>query len=134
MDYIMTDFQGAMGLSQLSKLKKLLERRREIASIYCNSMRHSTHRTPFPFNENFAYQSFPVIFDSLTEKIESYWKKSGIEIIRPIHYPLHRLLEWDRKKFPHAERMARKLYSLPLYPTLTKKEIEKISKSLAAFI
>jgi dTDP-4-amino-4,6-dideoxygalactose transaminase len=134
MDCIMTDFQGAMGLSQFSKLKKLLERRREIASIYCNSMRHSTHRTPYPYSENFAYQSFPIMFDSLTEKIERYWKKSGIGIFRPINYPLHRLLDWDRKKFPNAERMAKKLYALPLYPTLTKKEIEKISKSLAAFI
>ncbi len=134
MDYVMTDFQGAMGLSQLTKLTKLLGRRREIASIYYNSMRHSTHRTPYPYNENFAYQSFPIMFDSLTEKIESYWKKSGIEIVRPVNYPLHRLLERDRKEFPHAERMTRKLYALPLYPTLTKKEIEKISKTLASFI
>ncbi len=134
LDYVMTDFQGAMGLAQLSKLKKLLGRRREIASIYSNSMRHSTHRTPCPYNENFAYQSFPVIFDSLTEKIENFWKKNAIEVIRPINYPLHRLLDQDRKEFPNTERITRKLYALPLYPTLTKKEIEKISKSLASFI
>jgi dTDP-4-amino-4,6-dideoxygalactose transaminase len=36
--------------------------------------------------------------------------------------------------FPVADRLSKKLYSVPIYPTLTKKEIDKISKLLSAFI
>ena len=46
-DYIMTDFQAAMGISQVNKLPSLLQRRRDIARIYYNALRLTTHKTFF---------------------------------------------------------------------------------------
>ncbi|MBN2159899.1 MAG: DegT/DnrJ/EryC1/StrS aminotransferase family protein [Spirochaetes bacterium] len=133
-DYTMTDFQGAMGISQLAKLPDLLGRRREIAKIYHDSIRITPHKTPFLYNDQFAYQTFPVLFNVSNEKIESYWRKTRIEAIRPVGHPLHAILGLSGADYPHSERLSRKLFSLPLYPTLSRKDVEKISKNLASFI
>jgi perosamine synthetase len=133
-DYSMTDFQGAMGISQLAKLSDLLHRRRDIARIYHESIRITPHKTPFQFNDRFAYQTFPVLFNLSNEKIESYWRKNRIEVVRPIAYPLHSLMGLNGPDYPNSERLSKKLFSLPLYPTLSRKDVEKISKNLAGFI
>jgi len=134
LDLTMTDLQGAMGISQLLKLKNLLKRRKDIAKIYYEALRISHHKSIYNFNDDFAYQTFPVIFDVPDDRIKKYWKKTGIEILKAIEYPLHILTKKRGLDFPNCDRMSKKLYSLPLYPTLTKKEIEKISKTLSSFI
>lgn len=133
-EYAMTDFQAAMGISQLLNLQKLLKRRKDIAKIYYESLRLTSHRALYPFNENYSYQSFPVLFDALSSKIEKFWKKHGIEIINPISVPLHDIEGHKGYDYPNSDRLTKKLYSLPIYPTLTKKEIERVSKTLASFI
>jgi perosamine synthetase len=133
-DYTMTDFQGAMGSSQLAKLPDLLSRRREIARIYHDSIRITPHKTPFQFNDRFAYQSFPVLFNLSNEKVESYWRKNRIEVVRPIECALHNLVGQNSGDYPNSERLSRKLFSLPLYPTLSRKDVEKISKNVGGFI
>jgi perosamine synthetase len=133
-DYSMPDFQGAMGISQLGKLPNLLARRREIAKIYQESLRVTSHKTPLLFNERFAYQSFPVLFSASNEKIETYWRKSRIEATHSIGHPLHQLAGADAAGFPNAERYSKKLFSVPLYPTLSRRDVEKISKLLSSFI
>jgi len=30
--------------------------------------------------------------------------------------------------FPHSDRLSKKLFSLPMYPALTKREIEKVAR------
>jgi dTDP-4-amino-4,6-dideoxygalactose transaminase len=58
----------------------------------------------------------------------------GIEIYHPIAAPLHALTGEKVMDFPQSERLSKKLFSLPIYPTLTKKEIEKIARSLSGFL
>lgn len=133
-DYTMTDFQGAMGISQLSHLKDFISRRKEIAKIYYDRIRLTPHKTLYPYNDNFTYQSFPIIFDAPADKITKYWKKNGIQIYNPIEKPLHSFLDLKPMDYPNSDRMSKKVYSLPIYPTLTRKEIDKISRILAKFI
>ena len=133
-DYIMTDFQAAMGISQVNKLPSLLQRRRDIARIFYNALRLTTHKTFFSFNDQFAYQSFPVLFDSPVERVEKYWKKTGIDMVKPVSMPLHMYTGEKGMDYPHSDRLSKKLYSLPIYPTLTKREIDKIARSLSNFI
>ncbi len=133
-DYIMTDFQGAMGISQIHRLPDLLKRRREIARMYYDALKVTSHTTFFAYSDIFTYQSFPIMFDAPAERVEKYWKKAGIEIFLPISTPLHTLTGEKIMDYPHSDRLAKKLYSLPIYPTLTKKEIEKIARSLSSFI
>ncbi len=133
-DFTLTDIQAAMGISQLIKLKDFLKRRREIAKKYHESIRITPHKTLFPYSEDAAYQTFPVLFDAPIDRVEKYWKKNGIEIVKAIPAPLHSISGLKGFDFPNSERISKKLFSIPLYPTLTKMEIEKISKTLASFI
>jgi perosamine synthetase len=133
-DYTMTDFQGAMGLSQLSRLQDFIRRRREIARLYHEALKNTTHRTMYAFSDAFVYQAFPIQFDASMEKVDKFWKKSGIEVVHPIGKPLHAHLQLRGMDFPNSDRMSKKMYSLPVYPTLSKKEIEKISKTIAKFV
>jgi len=134
LDYTMTDLQGAMGVSQMTKLKSLLKRRREIGKIYSDAIKLTPHKPLMHYNENFTYQSFPLIFDASNEKTLKFWKKNGIEIFRPLEFPLHVLLNMRGLDYPNTDRLSKKLLAIPLYPTLTKKEIEKITKTLSSFI
>jgi dTDP-4-amino-4,6-dideoxygalactose transaminase len=42
----------------------------------------------------------------------------------PVHKPLHRLLKRDG--YPHTEQAWQQSMSVPLYPALTEKELERI--------
>ncbi|MDY6935805.1 MAG: DegT/DnrJ/EryC1/StrS aminotransferase family protein [Spirochaetota bacterium] len=133
-DYRLTDFQGALGITQLSMLHLFVKRRREIAKRYYDSLRVTPHKTIFPYSDSFVYQSFPVFFDAPIEKTEKYWRKSGIEIKKPISNPLHSFLNINSMDYPNSSRLSKKIYTLPIYPTLTKKEIDKISITISKFI
>ncbi|MCU0822330.1 MAG: DegT/DnrJ/EryC1/StrS family aminotransferase [Spirochaetes bacterium] len=130
----LTNFQGAMGISQLTRLYDFINRRKEIAKLYYEALKFSPHKTIYHYNDSFAFQSFPIIFDAPAEKVEKYWKKSGIDIYRPIEKPLHKYLDLKLMDYPRSDRYANKLYTLPIYPALTKREIDKISNALAKFI
>ncbi len=133
-DFCMTDLQGSMGISQFMKLKEFLRRRREVAKKYHESLRMTPHKPVLLFGESYAYQTFPVIFDAPADRVEKYWKKHGIEIEKALPVPNHILMGLKGFDFPNADRLSKKLYTLPLYPTLSRKEIDKVSKTLAAFI
>ncbi|MCP4137159.1 MAG: DegT/DnrJ/EryC1/StrS aminotransferase family protein [bacterium] len=134
MDYTMTDIQAAMGISQLSKLKDFIKRRRNIAKVYSDALKITPHKALIPYSEQFSYQSFPVIFDTPSDKAIKYWKKNGVEIVNPVEFPLHVLMGERGVNFPNTDRLSKKIFTIPLYPTLTKKEIEKISRTLSSFI
>ncbi|HEY1407112.1 MAG TPA: DegT/DnrJ/EryC1/StrS aminotransferase family protein [Spirochaetota bacterium] len=133
-DYSITDFQAAMGIAQISRLQDFIRRRREVAKVYYDALRQTPHNALYAYNDAFTYQSFPLIFDAPKDKVEKYWKKSGIEIYHPVEQPLHAILEEKGMDFPNSDRYSKKVYSLPIYPTLSRKEIEKIARHLAKFI
>jgi dTDP-4-amino-4,6-dideoxygalactose transaminase len=134
LDSIMTDLQAAMGISQLSRLKAFIKRRKDIARIYSDSLKTTEHKTPFVFSEDFTYQAFPVHFDAARERVDRYWKKNGVEVLPLLPHPGHQRLGLRGMDYPNSDRLSRKLYGIPMYPTLTKKEIEKISRLLASFL
>ncbi len=133
-DYCLTDFQAAMGIHQLYRLQDFIKRRREIAKLFYDSIKFTTHKTLYHYSDDFVFQSFPILFDSPSDKAESYWKKCRIEVVKTIPAPLHKYLKLRPMDYPNSERLANKLFSLPIYPTLTKREIERISKAVARFM
>jgi len=133
-DYAMTDLQGAMGISQVLKIKNFIKRRKDIAKIYYDALQKTPHQSIYSFNDDFTYQSFPILFDSIPEKIEKFWKKQNIQIFRPVQPALHDYCELRGLDYPRSDRFSKKLFSLPIYPTLTRKEIEKVARALSMFV
>jgi perosamine synthetase len=137
-NYRLTDLQAALGVEQMKKLPRLLERRREQAARYTSAF--SAGRWLLPQLEEpetkSNYQSYqlrlspeaPVTRNRLLEEL----KTRGITAqpgIRPIH------LEPIYKNVPHGpldetERAAREVVMLPLYNSLSDEEQDFIIRSV----
>lgn len=125
--YEMSDIQASIGLNQLKKLPSFIKRRREIAELY---------------SEKFIDQGFTVLNMKKTKNnvffryivetnknVLQVLKKgfnNNIEYGRGVYPPLHYCYNNQQKKFPNAEKAIDSLVSIPIYPSLTVDEIEKI--------
>jgi len=122
-NYKMTDLQAAVGLAQLKKLEGFARRRREIADAYRLALQAMDIGLPVrdPGHIYFRY-----VIDSRSDvqaRIEGL-RQQGIGCDRPIFMPLHRLL--NRPGYPLTERCWENALSLPIYPSLTPEELDRI--------
>jgi dTDP-4-amino-4,6-dideoxygalactose transaminase len=58
--------------------------------------------------------------------------KEGIEVINPSKNweLLHNYLHLNKNDFPNAEEITRITISIPIYPSLTNGEVEKVEKAI----
>ncbi len=135
-NYRITDIQCALGLSQLKKINKFLERRREIAKTYNKAFKDIKEIIP-PVEKDYvksAWHIYPIQVQGTDRKktFESLQKKG---IGAQVHYmPLH-LHPFYRKKFgykkgdfPIAEKYYERAITLPLFPKMTGKDIQYVIK------
>lgn len=134
-NYRLTDLQCALGISQLKKLDKFIERRREIVSIY-NKELSGINEIILPIEKPYVKSSWHIYYIRLKD---SKKRKSVFEKLRKsdlgvqIHYiPVH-LQPYYRGKFgykagdyPKVEDYYRSTITLPLYPKMTDGEIQYV--------
>ncbi len=80
-----------------------------------------------------------VIESNKRKKLQEFLEKEGISTL--IHYPIpihlqksYKHLGYKKGDFPHAERIAKKIVSLPIYPHLDPKHIKTITKHIKDFV
>ncbi|GIX42191.1 MAG: pyridoxal phosphate-dependent aminotransferase [Leptospiraceae bacterium] len=132
-DYILEDFQSAMGIHQLNKLGNILTRRKKIGHKYMEGVKNSPNETYFknPIYDN--YHKFPVLFYKSPEEVQRYFKSVKIEI-QPIPLPLHKYLNYSAMDFPNSERLYKKSFCIPVYPMLTAGNVERIINAIRNII
>jgi len=133
-NYRLTDFQAALGISQLQRAESGLEKRREIAKKYFDAF-ISKHflKGQSSIVEGHAYHLYVVEFENRNDLIMYLRNKN---IFTQVHYipthlmPYYRNFGWKDGDMPNAENYYKFCLSLPIYPTLTEEEqcyvIEKI--------
>lgn len=125
-NYRLTDFQAALGLSQLSRAKEGLAQRRQIAERYAAAF----ERQPFIKGQSgvvngHAYHLYVI---EVEDRFGLYNYLRRNKIYAQIHYipchlmPYYRELGWKEGTLPKAEGYYRHCISLPMYPTLTEAE------------
>ena len=137
-NYRITDFQCALGLSQLRKLDNFLKIRREIAETYNIAFKNNNNlEVPYiPDYSKHSYHLYPlnIDFDSLAlDKISFFKKMQKKGILLQVHYvPVH-LQPFYKKNFgfkngdyPIAEKFYENEVSIPIYPNLKKTEQEYV--------
>ncbi len=129
-DYNLLDFQAAIGIEQISKLGILIERKKKIAQIYLQSVLSSSHETFFKNAAEDQFNRFPVIINKPHEETSNYFKSLQIGVERTIKQPIHKILELDNSKFANAERLFQRGILVPIYPNLTKDNVNRIAKSI----
>lgn len=137
-NYRITDFQAALGISQLKRAPLGLERRKEIAQIYYQA---------FQSNKNIIGQSgvveghaYHLYIIEVNDRLGLYNFLRSHRIYAQIHYipchlmPYYRHLGWNEGDMPNAETYYKHCISLPMYPTLTNAEQEFVIQKIIEFL
>lgn len=129
-NYKMSDIQAALGLSQLKKLTFFIQRRREIAAIYNERFSKCDITLPCtPPHKNPVFYRYLVMIEKL-ELIQKEAKKNGIICEKPVWKPLHKSV--PSTMCPNSDYAHNHSLSIPLYPSLTKEEVNYLTRKLEA--
>jgi UDP-4-amino-4,6-dideoxy-N-acetyl-beta-L-altrosamine transaminase len=134
-NYRLTDFQAALGTSQLKKADAGLEKRRKIAKTYYNAFKEKVYlKGQSGIIDGHAYHLYIL---EVEDRLGLYNHLRENNIFAQIHYipchlmPYYKELGWKEGDMPHAEGYYKHCISLPMYPTLTEEEqtfvIEKVN-------
>lgn len=124
-NYKMTDFQAALGLSQLSLLEDLLDRRERIASRYFKEFQGCPFSLPIrkEGREHIYYRFVVKTSEDASPYLERLHQRRVMGQ-RPVFIPLHVCL--GLAGFSRTMEAWQRTVSIPLFPSLTENEIEKI--------
>ena len=129
-DYNLLDFQAAMGIEQISKLGMIIERKKKIAQVYLQAVLSASHETYFQRAGEDQFNRFPVVISKPFDEVQRYFKSLLIGTERTIQEPIHRILELQGSDYPNAERLYQRGHCIPIYPNLTRDNINRIASSL----
>lgn len=145
-NYRLNEVQAALGISQLKRVEEGIERRIKAARCYRKKL-ESLSGIILPYEAPCRSHIFHLYVIKVQKdkagitRDELFTKlvKNGIGV--SVHYtPLHLLsfykkfLDGRSSSFPIAEQVYEQVLSLPLFPTLTKKNIDFITKKIKEII
>jgi len=154
-NYRITDFQCALGTSQLKKLGGFIKKRRDIAKYYNHEFKsderfiipremkngkHSYHLYPLQINFNkLKLRDECAGIQEVKIKIFNELKGKGINC--QVHYiPVHTQpyytdnFGFRKGDFPIAEKFYEREISIPMYPLLTESDLSYIVKTIKEVI
>jgi len=136
-NYRLTDFQAALGISQLSRAEIGLERRKEIANKYEKAFDDKKYiKGQSGVIEGHAYHLYVV---EVENRLGLYNHLRQNQIFAQIHYipchlmPYYRDFGWKEGDMPNAEMYYKHCISLPMYPTLTEEEQDFVIDTIHSF-
>ena len=125
----MTDLHASIGRVQLSSLFDRTERRREIAKEYDDQL--SKVDNPYlAENVKHVYHQYTVRTDR-RESLQEHLKRK--EIGHGVYYPIpvHKLPSFQvNAELPETERAAREVLSIPVHPSLSDNDVEKVIEAV----
>ncbi|MGN0513857.1 MAG: UDP-4-amino-4,6-dideoxy-N-acetyl-beta-L-altrosamine transaminase [Lachnospiraceae bacterium] len=138
-NYRITDFQAALGISQLSKIEQFLKRRYEIADRYNKAFEKVEAITvPQQMNEVKSAWHLYIIQVAAEKRLEIFNKLREAGIGVNVHYipvytfPYYRQNGYLDTICPNAEELYTHIISLPIFYSLTDEEqdyvIEKVKE------
>lgn len=145
-NYRITDFQCALGISQLSKLPGWISRRQEIAGFYDSAFAEIPQVKPLPKNTDVshAYHLYVIELNLEMLKVDrsavfSALRAEGIGV--NVHYvPVH-LHPFYREKFntkpglcKTAETAYERIISLPVFPLMSNSDAEDVVNAVRKVI
>lgn len=141
----MTDIAARIGLGQLPYLAEWTAKRRTLAQHYFNCWDNKLGCTlPIADFSQSNWHMFQVTLPlhqlRLTRgEIIAAMHTQGIGI--GVHYPAIHLFDLYRQQFayqegdfPHAEQIAHRIISLPLFPSMTLQDVERVVHTLSALL
>lgn len=136
-NYRFTDFQAALGISQLSLAEEGISRRRAIAERYQTAFANET----FTMGQSGVVQghAYHLYVIEVPNRLGLYQHLREQQIFAQIHYipchlmPYYRELGWKEGDLPLAEEYYKHCISLPMYPTLTDQQQDFVIQTIKEF-
>lgn len=136
-NYRLTDFQAALGISQLKRADQGIERRREIAKRYKAAFDGKHYiKGQSGVEEGHAYHLYVL---EVQDRLGLYNYLRTENVFAQIHYipchlmPYYRQLGWKEGDCPNSEGYYHNCISLPMYPTLTNEEQDDVIRIINEF-
>lgn len=140
-NYRITDFQCALGLSQLRKLHGWIVRRQEIARRYDTAFKWLPGVKPLRAREDasHAYHLYVMRLDTTNglqrENIFGELRAAGIGAnvhYIPIHlHPFYQThFKVPQGELPNSEQAYQQLLSLPIFPAMTSADVDRVAQAV----
>ena len=139
-NYRLSDIQAALGLSQITRAARGLQRRREIALKYRNAFRNiegiqdRNVEADNPASNGHAHHLYVVECDQRADLYQSLRSRG---IYSQIHYipahlmPYYRNLGWKPGDLPFSEAYYSRCISLPMFPGLTDENVNYVIENVS---
>jgi perosamine synthetase len=133
-NYRMTNLNAALGVAQLQKIGRLVDRKRRVASLYREALGSSplvATAPEMPWARS-VFWLYSVLVKRKRDRVIERLAAEGVES-RPVFYPVHRLPPYrGRRSYPVAERLSRTGLSLPSGPVIEDSDVFAVSSRLLA--
>ena len=138
LNYRMDEMRSAIGSVQLEKLPAGNLRRAELTQLYRSRLTGTSVMIPFdaqPEKAESVYHILPVLLPQGTDRVMIIGKLKEKGIQSSIHYPPF----WDFTAYkgqfspndsPVTAEICRRQLTLPLFPTMTDKEVDQVTSTL----
>jgi dTDP-4-amino-4,6-dideoxygalactose transaminase len=138
-NYRMDGIQGAILRVKLRHLEAWTKKRRQVATWYGETLDREIVRLPEARPGcRHVYHVYVVRTDDrerLRDALGRHGIQTGIHYPIPVHLqPAHADLGYRAGDFPHAEAAAREVLSLPLFPEMTRDQVETVAAGVSAAV
>ena len=142
----LTDVAARVGLGQLPHLEDFTQKRRQLVKRYFDLLTPHTalgFQLPIADFEMSNWHMFQVVLSETQLTVKRAQVMADLDaagIGSGVHYPpihlfaLYRRLGWKSGDLPHAEYIGRNILTLPLYPTMTDADVERVATALVAIL
>lgn len=140
-NYRMTDLQAALGISQINKIDTFLQRRRDIAAMYTESLqKFEGIKVPQQLEETKSgWHLYMIQLEGINRK-QVFEEMRAANIGVHVHYipvywhPYYQQLGYKKGLCPVAEKWYEKALTLPIHPQLSNEEVAFVINKLKSFM
>lgn len=139
-NYRMTDMQAALGVSQMQRLDEYVAKRHELAERYNQLLKDLPITLPWQSKDSYSGLHLYVIrlqLDKISKthlEVFSGMREAGILVnlhYIPVHLqPYYQEMGFQEGEFPEAEQYYKESVSLPMFPTMTEEQQNRVVSSL----
>lgn len=142
----LTDVAARVGLGQLPYLDEFTRTRRQLAQRYFELLKpHAAlgFQLPIADFEQSNWHMFQIVLSETqlnANRAQVMAELDAVGIGSGVHYPpihlfaLYRRLGWKAGDLPNAEYVGRNILTLPLYPTMTDADVERVVTALVGIL